>query len=60
MIKIALYEMTGKIMKIYCEQFMNEGEKEFVIDSLNFPNGKYYIDISTPEGKSTLDFLIHK
>jgi hypothetical protein len=60
MIKIALYEMTGKIMKIYCEQFMNEGEKEFVIDSLNFPNGKYYIDISTPEGKSTLDFIIHK
>jgi len=57
MVKIALYDMNGKVVENIFEGQQVAGTHEFSIDGSSYSSGMYFLKIAGEEGVQTLKFL---
>jgi len=59
-VKIALYDVTGRVAKTLVNTQMNAGEHGLRIDAQNLPAGVYFVRMETPDGISSTPMTIVK
>ena len=57
--KLALHDMSGRLLPVHSEQFKGKGHSKFTMDLSNLSAGIYFVRVSTKENPNVQTFKIN-